>query len=166
MNSATATKHVFEHLAPGPYKVVGFDRRTYQACPGAPVQVGGSCDHCGTGIIDTFVIQGSNGHRFKVGSSCVLKAGDRGLKKQIDPILAKLRREKAEDLDRRKKADIKAWLADETLRASLKAEGHPNEYRAKAGDTRLDWVEFMLRRSGRTGRAKLHKFLKSRKGAN
>lgn len=51
----TAPKvHAFAHLGAYPYRYLGFEHKAYQACHGAPVQPGGTCDHCGTPISDIY----------------------------------------------------------------------------------------------------------------
>jgi len=48
--------HRFEAagLGTAPFKVVGFSVEKFQACQGAPIQCGTSCDYCGTGIMNTY----------------------------------------------------------------------------------------------------------------
>lgn len=70
--------HPFElaGLGKAPFRVVGFSVRKYQACQGAPVQPGASCDYCGTGIMNVFEILSSDARKFVVGCDCVAKTGD------------------------------------------------------------------------------------------
>jgi hypothetical protein len=77
----TAPIHPFEAAGLGlaPFRFVGMEHKTFQACPGAPIQVGGSCDYCSTGISYFCWIESADGRRFKVGSDCVAK---------VDPALA------------------------------------------------------------------------------
>jgi hypothetical protein len=77
--------HVFERagLGKAPFHCIAQQRATYQACPGAPIQPGTTCDFCFTGISNVFVIQSSDGRKFKVGCDCVAKTGDAGLIKQV-----------------------------------------------------------------------------------
>lgn len=86
MNARTDIKaeigmHVFERagLGKAPFGVVGFYTAKYQACPGAPVQPGTSCDYCGQGIMYVCKIQAADGREFKVGCDCVKRTGDAGL---------------------------------------------------------------------------------------
>lgn len=151
--------HVFSHLGAAPYKFVGYEQKTFQACPGAPVQVGGSCDHCGTGIIDTFYFVSSDGHKFHVGSSCVNKAGDKGLKAQIAPAKKALQAKKDA-------ARIAAALElIDGLKAELEAEPHPMGFDDReTGEplTALDWVEWMLHNSGTSGKLRIARFLEKK----
>lgn len=62
------------HLPARPWKYTGCTREVYQACHGAPIQPGTSCDHCGTGIAEVHnFLSVETGKTFKVGSSCVYK---------------------------------------------------------------------------------------------
>jgi len=80
--------HIFETagLGSAPFTFVGNERKYFQACPGAPLQCGGSCDYCGTGIVDMYHIQSSDGRSFKVGCECVKKTGDLGLIAKIKQV--------------------------------------------------------------------------------
>lgn len=83
-NTETASRpapHAFERAGLGvaPFRCVGYNYAVYQACPGAPLQVGTSCDYCGTGIKHVYLIVDSKGNSFKVGSECVRKTSDRTL---------------------------------------------------------------------------------------
>ena len=77
MKSAPTTIHPFERagLGKAPFRVIGYAVRTYQACPGAPIQVGGSCQYCGQGIKHTYTILGADGRSFEVGETCAERAG-------------------------------------------------------------------------------------------
>jgi hypothetical protein len=66
-------------LGKAPFRVVGFEVRTYQSCADAPVQPGATCDACGTAIKNVYMIRSSDGRDFVVGCDCVAKTGDRVL---------------------------------------------------------------------------------------
>lgn len=72
--------HPFEKagLGKAPFRCVGVYKNAYQACPGAPVQAGGSCDFCGTGIMYEYKILSADGKGFKVGCDCVARTGGEG----------------------------------------------------------------------------------------
>lgn len=148
------TVHVFERagLGKAPFRVVGFERRTYQACPGAPVQVGGSCDYCSTGIIETYLIRGADGSRFKVGNVCVGKTGDKGLISEAKRAAARVK-----TAARHEREDARIAAAREALPgawAELEKTPHPHGWHAKQGKTLADWVEWMLAHAGRAGATK------------
>jgi hypothetical protein len=73
--------HPFERsgLGKAPFHVSGFEVKTYQAHPDAPIQPGSSCDYCGTGIMNVCWIKGADGRKFKVGIDCVRKTGETAL---------------------------------------------------------------------------------------
>ena len=66
--------HPFELSGHGhaPYRCVGM-RENWFEMPGFGRKPGGSCQHCGTGILYEYQIVSSDGVRFHVGSSCVEK---------------------------------------------------------------------------------------------
>src|SRR5689334_12559868 len=75
--------HPFEKAGLGvaPFQCIGHQRRvgpipgpggTEIGAPGQPM---GTCDYCGTGIADCYVIRSSNGETFIVGSDCVARVG-------------------------------------------------------------------------------------------
>lgn len=71
-----STIHPFTRagFGPAPFRCVGMSVEKYQACQGAPVQPGASCDYCGTGIMYVFHIENADkSRRFKVGCDCVAK---------------------------------------------------------------------------------------------
>lgn len=87
--------HKFEEagLGKAPFQVVGVHEErgpkvTYidgiRCESGAPGQPVGTCDYCGTGIADCYEIRSSDGKEFVVGSDCVAKTGDAGLKTKVD----------------------------------------------------------------------------------
>lgn len=88
-----ANQHPFETSGCGvaPFKVVGFEKLTFRAVPGAPEQAGGTCDHCGTAIKNAYVISEAGGNTFRVGSSCVAKAGDTNLEAGLKAVDRKRR---------------------------------------------------------------------------
>jgi hypothetical protein len=71
-----STIHPFTRagFGPAPFRCVGMTVERYQACHGAPVQPGTSCDYCGTGIMYAFwIVNADSSRRFKVGCDCVAK---------------------------------------------------------------------------------------------
>jgi len=56
-------------------------------------KVAGSCDYCSTGIRYAFIIQDVNGKEFKVGSDCVGKTNDSGLKRTVNRVVYRRRKE-------------------------------------------------------------------------
>lgn len=153
------TMHVFEKagLGTAPFRVVGFEIRTYQACQGAPVQVGGSCDFCGTGIKETFIIEDSERKRFKVDNRCVMKTNDKYMILQAKAKANKIKREQRHVREAAKIEACREMLKDEKIRKALAAEPHPNDWRNAQGDTRLDWADWMMRCAGNAGKLRVAK---------
>ncbi len=144
--------HKFEAagLGKAPFQILRVETRTYQACPGAPVQVGTCCDFCGTGIKETYIIASADGGEFKVGNQCVRKTGDRGLIIVVKAKEAEKRRAAAEkrhdarvaaQQEREEKAAER--LQDPAIREALEAQASPT-----GRGTALDYCEFMLGSQG------------------
>lgn len=154
------TVHVFERAGLGlaPFRYIGYERKTYQAAPGAPIQPGASCDYCGTGIIDTCRIQSADGRTFKVGSTCVNRTGDRGL---VDPVKRAIRREKAEQRKTKEIFRIEAALALLDSRPDLQDRfrglPHPTlkPVDGRPALTLLNWANWQATRAGHAGRLAL-----------
>lgn len=155
MNTTTETvsaRHVFEHLGKPPYRFVGFDVRKYQACHGAPIQCGAACDHCAAGIMDCYTFESADGRRFKVGSTCVEKSGDKGMYSQIKRQVNRVKTERRHEREAVKVQEIRTRLADELVRAKLAALPHPTAFRAEKGETLLSWADWMMANAGNAGR--------------
>lgn len=173
-NTTSPTVHVFERagLGKAPFRVVGLDRRVGPMevpgqpgmTVGAPGQPMGSCDYCGTGIADCFTIRSADGRTFVVGSDCVYKTGDAGLRKQVEPMVRQLRQAQRDDLYMRRRAWLTDTLADPAVQDILRAEPHPLEWRQQLGDTRLEWADWMLRHSGNQGLRAVQKYLATKTG--
>lgn len=54
------------------WRVIGYEIKTYQACQGAPVQPGGTCQKCGQGIKYVFRVKSTAGEVMEVGSDCAI----------------------------------------------------------------------------------------------
>ena len=146
-------RHVFAPLGAAPYRYLGHETKTYQACHGAPIQPGATCDHGGTAISEVFNCRSADGKTFHVGSTCVEKSGDKGLKKVIAADVAKHRREMANtNADRKIDAALAVFPA---VRDALSAKPHPTPYMAAQGRTLLDWCDWMMEHAGRSGKVKV-----------
>lgn len=146
--------HVFERAGLGlaPFRYIYFEVRKYQACQGAPIQPGACCDYCGTGIMDTFILESADGRRFRVGNVCIDKTGDRGL---IDIVKREANRIKNERKWQHDRAHIiagKALLP--TVRDAFAQRPHPMGFTDRATGqalTMADWAEWMLANAGHSG---------------
>jgi len=113
----------------------------------------GTCACCGMAIMNIFIVRDSAGDLWGVGCDCIRKTHRKG-----EPIYDAAMQAKAE-MDRmarheredRKAAAIRARLADESVRAALKAQPHPNEWRRSQGATLLDWADWMMDHAGTRG---------------
>ena len=94
-------------LGEAPYTYLGMTEHTYQSCPGAPIQAGGTCDYCANGIRYEFAVRSSDGKTFVVGSSCISAVGREA--KILSDSERDLRKHKLEHWNRNKESN-RAWL--------------------------------------------------------
>lgn len=151
-------------LGTAPYRYTGHKVLKYQACHGAPIQPGGSCDYCGTAIMDAFYFRSADGREFKVGSDCVYKAGDRGMVDLIKKAAAKIQTERRHAREAEQIEAIRAQMANPAVRGALAAQPHPGAT-GEPGDwtnsmSLLDWADWMIKNAGTAGRLKVGKAIK------
>ncbi len=182
----TAATHPFARLGPGPYRVIGCERRVGPVqdangfSSGAPGQPMGCCDHCGRGIADCYQVKASNGVIFTVGCDCVEKAyaafnddreanGQRPMRSILEDsfkmVQRGLDRERRQAKAKRDAEYVRGLLSDPTVTAQWASEPHPHGYHdRKTGEplTFLDYVTFMERGCGMSGIGKLASFLRKR----
>lgn len=119
---------------------------------GAPGQPMGTCAYCGQGIAICCSIEDADGKRFIVGSDCVNRTGDRGLR-NVKTAVQRLSREKALERERGRIQDLAARLANDLdLQDFLRTKPHPQAWRREKGDTLLEWTRWMLANAGHAGR--------------
>lgn len=169
-------KHVFEAAGLGiaPFSFVGVETRRgpikmmqlaydgktmIEVDVGAPGQPMGTCDYCGTGIADCYMIRSADGKNSIVGCECVSKTGDRGLKIAIERAKKELNREKNAAKKNANIENLRSLLSDDSIVSSLLAIAHPSEKMAARGFSRLDWAHFMLEQAGDAGRRTAIKFI-------
>lgn len=158
--------HKFElsGLGKAPFRIMGCEEKRgpirsshngAEVSVGAPGQPMGTCDYCGQGIAICWNIRSSDGKTFIVGSDCVAKTGDAGLKRAIQPIVRKMT--KARD-DARIEAAMDR-LAD--VEAALRAQPHPVAFMAERGMTLFDSVEWTFRNAGNAGKIRAARIVES-----
>ncbi len=151
--------HVFESagLGQAPFKFIRCDRGvSYCACPGAPVQPGGACDFCGTGIYDHYWFRSADGREFKVGCDCIRKAGDKGMRAAISDVERAKRNERAGKKHGRDTLRIyAAWSKRDAVAPAFSMLPHPMNFKNReTGEplTLLDWADWMMAHAGTSGR--------------
>lgn len=161
-----AKVHPFERAGLGlpPFRCVGMEVKTYQACHGAPIQPGAACDYCGTGITNCYAIQSADGKRFVVGSDCVMKcerecAGTDAEKvaRKLHEDVLRVKRAAAHKRDDAKIAAIAERLASPGIRRALAAIPHSLKWRAEQGGTRLEELDWLMANAGRAGKLRVGK---------
>ena len=163
------TVHTFERsgLGKAPFRYVGqiwqdiaygevvLNRAEWDATGiRASTKPGGTCDYCGAYILNMFQIESADGKRFKVGSDCVLKTGDAGLKKVVSAVVSKMNSERTAKRNVSKIDALKVQLSDESVRAKLREFPHPYNFKGK---TLLNFAEYMILRGGTAGKLKAAK---------
>lgn len=161
---ATNSVHVFEQAGLGvaPFRFVGAETRTGPLRPidprtgqwdgmteiGAPGQPMGTCQFCGEGIGTVCIIRSADGRTFEVGTTCVEKTGDAGLKRSVAKVVNEARkgREAA-----RVEAAAKLLAESAEVRAALQALPHGNAGMAARGMSLLDSAEWLMTNAGRAG---------------
>lgn len=166
-NEVEPARHPFDRAGLGkpPYRFLGYECKTFRATPDSPLQVGGSCDYCGTGIMHTFYIQSADGKRFHVGCDCVEKiskaAKDYPSQRELD---VALRKHKLDLRHAREEETIKAGrelLARPGVSERLATLPHPYKWQADKGATMADFVRWMLDHSGNAGQIKTFKMVRA-----
>ena len=143
--------HDFEKAGFGkaPFRFIGVREKWFKAAPEAPKVPGSSCDYCGMGIAYEYHIQSNDGKKFKVGSDCVNKTGDAGLKRIIDKKVRELKRVAKREKDLAKIAQAQEILCDKI--AILREKPHP----IIEEKTLLDYVEWMMINAGISGKVRV-----------
>jgi hypothetical protein len=158
---APGAVHVFEAagLGQAPYKFRGVQVLrgpiTIEQHNGVTVQVGapgqpmGCCQYCSTNIAYLFWLESADGKKFYVGSDCIYKSGDVGLKITIDPIVAKHEKELRDSRATLLIDMFKKHVAVNGKPASfLRTEPHPNYWRAQRGETVGNYNEWCFNHAG------------------
>lgn len=145
-----STVHCFERagLGKAPFAFQGSHERTYQACPGAPIQPAGTCAYCGQGIRYCFIIRSSDGKLFEVGSDCVEKTDDAGLRRLVDAKVRALKREATHKRQDEQIEEGKRLIAQAPVAAALEAQVITENY---YHSNRLSLLTWYLSNAGRSG---------------
>jgi hypothetical protein len=155
------TMHVFEQagLGQAPYKFKGVEQLrgpiTLEQHNGVTVQVGapgqpmGCCQYCSTNIAWLFWLESADGKIFYVGSDCIYKSGDVGLKAIIDPILAKHEKELRDSRNKLLLDMFNNFVAEHGKPTPWTlTTPHPNYYRARLGETVGNYNEWVFKHAG------------------
>lgn len=138
--------HVFERagLGQAPYQFLRVETQST------------SCQYCSTAILFKFWLRSVDGKEFFVGSDCIFKSGDAGLRRIIEPIV---RRHMKEVQDARFKsliAKFDAYLATTpNYWQSANLGPHPYGWLARQGKTMGDYKQYCYQHSGLAGKAKI-----------
>lgn len=165
--------HPFERVGLGkaPFRFSHQYRAVFQAIPGdpsCPILPGASCDYCGQGIYEVYVIQSADKRTFKVGCDCVAKVSKEAatteaekLAAAVDAARRKANRSKAHVKAAAVKAELKALLTDEDVCRQLMNTPHPTPARAERGERMLGFAQWMATHAGASGHAKALKLVRA-----
>ena len=154
--------HVFEKagLGKAPFRLVGLETTSDRIALNHERQSNGltytpnyctSCAYCATAIMDAYIIQSSDGKRFKVGCECVKKTGDLGIILAVKTAKAKKDREYRHAREACKLREGAELMADQRVRDFLSKYPHSKEWAAARGDTLLDEITWLIKNSGVSG---------------
>lgn len=162
----TATMvHKFEESGLGlaPFRYVGFERKVGPidlgngiSC-GAPGQPMGTCDYCGTGIGNLYHVVSADGKRFVVGSDCVDKVGDVGLRAAVSAHERDARKAKSAAKAKSDRESLSAMLHDPETYDRLESLPHPL---GRASSNLALWAVWMFEHSGAAGIARALKMIR------
>ena len=140
------SKHPFEKagLGQAPFKLIRFEKKS-----------GSRCDLCSQPLKNVFWIRGADGSQFRVGSNCVMKTPDYNLKNAIENKIKEVKRES--EISRINACE--EMLNNAEVRTRLESQPAPDPWRQQQGDSALDWCDWMIRNSGKTGKLKVAKFI-------
>jgi hypothetical protein len=155
--------HVFEKagLGKAPYQFLGVT-----TCIG-PIDLGnghtvggfgqpmGSCQYCSTGIAYLFWLKSADGRKFYVGSDCIFKSGDAGLRHIIEPIVLKHQKEVRENREHVLTMTFEEYLKQHPTFFADDTRPHPNSWYAKQGRTMGDYHAYCYRYAGKSKKARL-----------
>jgi hypothetical protein len=154
--------HAFEKSGNGraPFHCVGFaaipspslaehNVEAYnRALRALPKDVGcGTCDHCGTAIMNNFIIESSDGNRFVVGCDCVAKTGDAGLVKEVRAERLRTVREKREAGRRLARTERETlWAAERAARGATFKIEHAGLIKRAEPFMDVDFIQSLIER--------------------
>lgn len=152
-------------LGPGPYLWVGsFNLGQVLACMEANPAAyengmrefsrlhldggGGSCAHCGRGILDIQIIRTGEGKHYGVGSDCVLKLNAEGTVENISKMEREIRDKAREQRRRREEEKVKELMPDYTAAlVKLETVPHPHPHFASQGKSLADYYRYCSKTS-------------------
>lgn len=139
------TKHLFETagLGQAPFKFLGVNVES------------SSCQYCATAIMFQFWLESADGKKFYVGSDCIFKSGDAGLRRIIEPIIAKHQKELK---DKREAEVISTFEGHLKMTPDYWKQDngpHPYAFYAEQGKTMGDYKKFCYEHAGQSTKAKV-----------
>lgn len=165
-NTSLVRVHKFQAAGLGlaPFKFVGMSINLFNNGDGT-TKPGGSCDYCGSSIVNEFHVRSSDGREFKVGCDCINKVGDEGLIKayKTSPEFRKIQAVKRAVKATAVTAELRALIdANSALLASKPHSSGYTDRQTGQPLTALDQYNWYFNNCGASGRASTLKGLKLR----
>ncbi len=107
----------------------------------------GTCAYCNNGIANCYQIKDSEGKTFIVGSECVMKTGDNGLRAKVNEVKAAARHEKEDTFI----SDGMKWAEDNAEALKLIQHGRYTLYES---------IQWYMKNAGRAGKMRILKVAK------
>lgn len=144
--------HIFEAagLGTAPFKYLGYEKNRLTGC-----------QYCGTAIMYRFYLKSADGKTFFVGSDCILKSGDAGLRKSVDKVKAEINRAKRDADAAEARETLCTVLGSDILSDIVRDFPHPKGF---SNLTLLDYAEWMKKNAGDSGRIATAKMLRKALG--
>lgn len=129
---------------------------------------GGTCDACGTYIVDMFRIVSADGQESVVGCDCIMKVAQTVRQRtQFEADLKALKKAKAKKAAAAKKvkdqarvqASIQTFDTNTRVQSALGSQPHPYQNMASQGKTMADYVSWMFLNAGLTGQVQAAKIV-------
>jgi hypothetical protein len=176
MSNATEVKTVEIHpfqkagLGLAPFRYIGvkhqdisYGQAVIGHIGGVPITTkpGGTCDACGTYIVDMYRIRSADGRESVVGCDCIKKVGYKV--ESLPKLKADLKKAaKAKRAVAKGKEEVRIEAARDAFQsapAMFTDKPHPTKFRAEQGASFRDYVEWMLIHAGHSGRFSMAKLI-------
>ena len=146
--------HPFERagLGQAPFRCAGHFEAVFQAAPDAPRQPAASCNYCGQGIMEVFVVRSVDGREFHVGCDCIRKVWreyDTEIPADFRAAVLEIERAKREARRVKREAQVAARAERALARLASKPglfsdRPHPSQWHATKGLTLRDYYDWCL----------------------
>lgn len=130
-------------LGDAPFRLVKYE-------DAGTVKCGVNCQHCGMAIRHHFIIADANGRKSVVGSSCINKVGDDGLRRSVRVAKVHARDESRRLVELDRQRERNGGLTDNELRERLEREHEVKKAKRIVGlrSANKVWIKLLKQTSG------------------